>query len=40
MPSLSALYGLRWADLETMPKDELDEYLWQLPEVHAAINGR
>jgi hypothetical protein len=40
MPSLSALYGLKWSDLVDMPKEHLDEYLGQLPDIHAALNGR
>lgn len=27
MPFLTRLYGLRWADLEVMPLDELHAYL-------------
>lgn len=40
MPSLSALYSLRWEHLVDMPREELDQYLWQLPDIAAALAYR
>lgn len=30
LPAMSAIYGLKWADIETMPMLELVEYLEDL----------
>lgn len=36
MPQLAAVYGLHRDALADMPRAELDEHLWQLPD---ALNG-
>jgi len=40
LPVLAALYGLKWADLEDMPKEELDAHFWQIKDLAALIVGR
>lgn len=37
LPWLSALYGLRWADIESMPFDELKSYQDQYNDVRQAF---
>lgn len=39
MPWLSAVYGLKWADVLVMPRYELDEYLEQLPTMRDWLSG-